>query len=70
MLDERIPKRISLSPRRRSLQPSEPKDESALHRSTETVSDAGQDSYCEQGVFSRYLFNFLWPCRDDKKGHS
>jgi len=70
MPDERIPKRISLSPRRRSLQPGEPKDESGLHRSTETVSGAGQDGYGEQEVFSRYPFSFLWPCRDNKKGHT
>ena len=70
MPDERISKRISLSPRRRSLRPSESKDENALHRSTETVSGAGHDGYGEEEVFSHYPFGFLWPCRDDKKGHS
>lgn len=70
MPDKRIPKRISLSPRRWSLRPSESKDESALRRSTETVSGAGQHGYCEEEVFLHYPFGFLWPCRGDEKGHS
>lgn len=68
MPDERIPKRIPLSLQHRSLQPIESEDGSALRRSTETVSDAGQDGYGEGEVFSHHPFSFLWPRRYDKEG--